>query len=244
MAPVGTKCLIRKMSTCVDLKILRYSLIITACVFLAYINSFNVPFIFDDQINIVENNSIHDFLSVSQVFSPPFGTGIAGRPVINFTLALNYAISGYNPWSYHLFNLLIHLSAALCLMGVVRRTFLSDSLKEKYAEAAKPLAFVSALLWAIHPLNTQAVTYTIQRCESFMGLCFLLTFYFAIRGWQSVAPRQWHLAAILSFFVGIGTKEVIVVVPVLLFIYDLLFFHGDPKNVIKRSPLLYAGKDS
>ena len=225
----------------IDLGVLRYSLVVAACVVIAYANTFHVPFIFDDQINIVENSSIRNFLSIIQVLAPPFGTGVAGRPIVNFTLALNYAISGENPWSYHLLNLMIHLSAALCLFGIVRRSFLSESLQGNYGDAATPLAFSCALIWALHPLQTQAVTYTIQRCESLMGLCFLLTFYFAIRGWQSVAPQRWHLAAILSFLVGIGVKEVIIVAPILLFVYDLLFFHGDPKNAIKRSPLLYAG---
>lgn len=225
----------------IDLGVLRYSLVIAALVIIAYAGTFSVPFIFDDNINIVENRSIRNLSSIFHVLAPPFGTGVAGRPIVNFSLALNYAISGENPWSYHLLNLLIHLSAAFCLFGIVRRSFLSESLKGNYGDVATPLAFSCALLWALHPLQTQAVTYTIQRCESLMGLCFLLTFYFAIRGWKSVAPRQWHLAAILSFLVGIGTKEVMIIAPVLLFVYDILFFHGDPKNAINRSPLLYAG---
>ncbi|MDO8785478.1 MAG: tetratricopeptide repeat protein, partial [Syntrophales bacterium] len=188
-----------------------------------------------------DNCSIRNLSSIFQVFSPPFNTGVAGRPIVNFSLALNYAISGADPWSYHLLNLLIHLSAALCLFGIVRSSFLSDRLKGKYGHAATPLSFACALLWALHPLQTQAVTYVIQRCESLMGLCFLLTFYFAIHGWQSDIPRKWHLAAVLSFLAGIGTKEVIVVAPFLLFVYDLLFFHGDPRNVLRRSPFLYTG---
>ncbi len=221
--------------------VLRYSLVVAAAVVLAYANTFQVPFIFDDQINIVENSSIRDLFSITQVLAPPFGVGVAGRPVVNFTMALNYAISGEDPWSYHLLNLLIHVSAALCLFGIVRRSLSSERLKEIYGDAATPLAFSCALLWALHPLQTQAVTYTIQRCESLMGLCFLLTFYLAIRGWESPIPRQWHLGAILSFLLGIGTKEVMVITPVLLFVYDLLLFHGDPKKAVKRSPLLYAG---
>ena len=229
------------MSTRLERGALKYPLVIAVLTIIAYSNTFHVPFIFDDQINIVENTSIRNLSSLFQVFAPSFKTGIAGRPIVNFSLALNYAISGMDTWSYHLLNLLIHLSAALCLFGIVRRSFLSDRLKGKYGHAATPLAFACALLWALHPLQTQAVTYTIQRCESLMGLCFLLTFYFAIRGWQSVTPRQWHLAAVLSFLAGIGTKEVIVVAPVLLFVYDLLFFHGDPRNVLRCSPLLYTG---
>jgi tetratricopeptide (TPR) repeat protein len=104
-----------------------------------------------------------------------------------------------------------------------------------------PLALACSLLWALHPLQTQSVTYVIQRCESLMGLFFLLTFYCAIRGWQSAAPQRWHLAAVLSFLLGIGTKEVIAAAPVLLFFYHWIFFPGSVGSILRRSLLLYGG---
>lgn len=231
----------KNMSMRFEKGVLPYSLVIAAAVVMVYAGIFYVPFVFDDQVNIVENTSIRSLSSIFQVFAPPFEMGVAGRPVVNFSLALNHGISGEDPWSYHLLNLLIHLSAALCLFGIVRRTLTSDRLKEAYGNGATPLAFACAVIWAIHPVQTQAVTYTIQRCESLMGLFFLLTFYFAIRGWQSATPRPWHLAAVLSFIVGAGAKEVIAVAAVLLFVYDLLFFHDNAKNALRRSLVLYGG---
>lgn len=222
------------------LGVMHYALLIVILVSIAYAGTLRTPFIFDDLPNIVENSSIRT-LSLLRGLVPPFGTGIAGRPFINLTLAVNYAISGGEPWSYHLFNLLIHVSAALCLFGVLRRSFLSDRLRESIRSAATPLAFACALLWALHPLQTQAVTYTIQRCESLMGLCFLLVFYCAIRGWQSATPRQWHLAALLAFVIGIGAKEVIAVAPFLLLAYDHTFLTSGPIKALRRSSLLYAG---
>ncbi|HOG18355.1 MAG TPA: tetratricopeptide repeat protein [Syntrophales bacterium] len=220
---------------------LAYLPLLSLAVVLAYSNTFSAPFIFDDQVNIVENDSIHCLSPLSQVLAPPFGIGIAGRPVVNLSLALNYAVSGLDPWSYHLLNLFVHLAAALCLFGILRRTFLSGALKGRYGNAAAPLAFACSLLWALHPLQTQAVTYVIQRCESLMGLCFLLTFYLAIRGWQSPAPQRWHLAAVLSFLLGIGTKEVIAAAPVLLFFYNWIFFPGGIGTILRRSAPLYGG---
>ncbi|MCK7475874.1 MAG: DUF6056 family protein [Rhodopseudomonas palustris] len=109
------------------------------------------------------------------------------------------------------------------------------------ATSPPPFAFACALLWAIHPLQTESVTYIIQRCESLMGLFFLLTFYCSIRGWQSDSPQPWHLAAILAFLAGVVSKEVIVAAPVLLFFYDLIYFHKNPPKVLRHSPLLYSG---
>ena len=218
-----------------------YPILIAAFTILAYSNTFEAPFIFDDAINIVGNASLLNRSSFWEILTPPEGTGVAGRPVVNLSLAFNYAISADNTWSYHLFNLAVHILAALSLFGVIRRSLLSDRLKVRYGNVSNLFAFACALLWVLHPLQTESVTYIIQRCESLMGLFFLLTFYFSIRGWQSDSPRRWHLAAILSFLMGVGSKEVIVAAPILLFFYDLIFFHENPKNALCHSPLLYSG---
>jgi tetratricopeptide (TPR) repeat protein len=209
--------------------------------FFAYSNSFNGEFIFDDRVCIVENPSIRQLWPIKDVLRAPLGTGIAGRPIINLSLAVNYAISGENVWSYHVFNFLIHVLSALTLFGIIRITLLWKRLPDRYHGVSTELAFSCAILWMVHPLQTQAVTYIIQRCESLMGLAFLLTLYCAIRGWTSENSRFWHLIALVAFFVGTGAKEVIVVAPFLLFLYDWLFVHENTKEALKKSQLLYAG---
>ncbi|MBM3317752.1 MAG: tetratricopeptide repeat protein [Candidatus Eisenbacteria bacterium] len=157
----------------------------------AYAGSLQGPFVFDDIPNIVDNPTIRSLWPPQRVLVPPADSGIASRPIVNLTLALNHALSGTAVWSYHLFNALVHLLAALTLFGVVRRTLLLPRAPERLRADAAPLALAVALLWALHPLQTQAVTYTIQRCESLMGLFFLLVFYCAIRGWSAPSsPRE------------------------------------------------------
>ncbi len=219
----------------------RYAVMIIVATAFVYSNTFQAPFFFDDTVNIVNNPSIRGIPSVLHALTPPDGMGIAGRPLINFTLAVNYRISGLAPWSYHLFNLLIHIGSAIALFGVLRRTFLSDVFPKRLRNQSVAAAFAISLIWALHPLQTQAVTYTIQRCESLMGLFFLLIFYCALRGWQAKRQTAWHLASVLALFAGVGSKEVIVAAPILLFYYDILFVNGSPRMAIKRSPILYAG---
>jgi Flp pilus assembly protein TadD len=219
--------------------------LIALATLIAYSNSLHAPFIFDDVQSILENPTIRGLWPPQRFFELPVSYGIASRPIVNFTLALNYAVSGYAPWSYHLFNVLVHALAALTLFGVVRRTLLLPRLQSLLtgdaARVASPLAFASALLWALHPLQTQAVTYTIQRCESLMGLFFLLVFYGALRGWEPHAPRRWHGLALVAFLLGAGTKEVIAVAPFLLLLYDVLFVHGSVRESYRASRFLYAG---
>ena len=130
-------------------------------------------FVFLDVADIVDNPTIRHLGQLGRVLSPPAAGGltVGGRPVVNLTLALNYAFGGTNVWGYHALNLLIHILAGLALFGVVRRTPPRSTL----------FAFAVALLWTVHPLQTESVTYIIQRAESLMGLFYLLTLYCFIR---------------------------------------------------------------
>jgi hypothetical protein len=132
----------------------------------AYHNSLGGPFVFDDPASIVDNPTIRHLWPLDALFSPPSGgVTVEGRPFLNLTLALNYAIGGTRVGSYHALNLAIHLLAALTLFGLARRTLVLFK-----SGAAVGVAFSIALIWAVHPLQTEAVTYVIQRAESLMGL--------------------------------------------------------------------------
>src|SRR5262249_10339323 len=141
----------------------------------AYLNSLRAPFIFDDRYHIVEN------LRIRQLWPPWEILAHSSRPVVHLSLALNYALGGLDPWGYHAFNIGVHVLAALVLYGSLRATFLSDSLRHRWARVATPLAGMIAAIWLAHPIQTESVTYTIQRGESLMGLFYLLTLYCVIR---------------------------------------------------------------
>src|SRR5690606_26507746 len=106
-----------------------------------------------------------------------------GRPLLNLSLAINHAIGGTAVEGYHAVNLLIHVSAGLLLLGLVRRTLalatVSSFSGHGHARRTAPslLAGAVALLWVVHPLQTESVTYIIQRAESQVGLFYLLTLY-------------------------------------------------------------------
>jgi Flp pilus assembly protein TadD len=208
-----------------------------------YWNSFAGQFVFDDLPTIPGNPSITDLRDLGQVLRPPRNSSTAGRPLVNLTLALNYAIGdATDPWSYHAFNLAVHLLAALVLMGVVRRTLLSPPLRDRFGRAALPLAAAVALLWMLHPLQVQAVTYITQRAESMVSLFYLLTLYCTIRSASSAtAQRVWTIGAILACAAGMVSKEVMVTAPVTVLVYDRLFLAGGWKQALARRRVLYIG---
>lgn len=181
----------------------------------AYANSFGGVFVFDDVPGIVHNPSIQSLWSPAQWFAAPPGSTPSGRPVLNVTLALNYALGGLDVAGYHALNLVAHLVAGLALFGVVRRTLQSPRLRARFGAVATPLAFAVALIWIVHPLNTEAVTYVVQRGESLAALFLLLTLYCAIRGWI------W--AAVLACALGMGSKETMVAAPALVVVWDHVF---------------------
>lgn len=199
--------------------------IIVAAAFAAYANTFHVPFLFDDVSSIVDNPSIRQLWPPGPALSPPadWGFTVSGRPILNYSFALNYAISGVHVWSYHAFNLLVHILAGLLLFGLVRRTLVRPPLADRFGERAGPLALVIAALWTLHPLQTESVTYVAQRAESLMGLFFLLTLYAFVRSLDSFRPGCWRTISFLSCLLGVGTKEITVLAPLLVFLYDRTF---------------------
>jgi tetratricopeptide (TPR) repeat protein len=146
---------------------------------------------------------------------------------LNLSLAIDHAIGGTAIGPYHATNALIHLLAALTLYGIVRRT-----LERWRPQAADFGAFAVALLWAVHPLQTESVTYVIQRAESLMGLFYLLTLYCFLRGWPA--------ASLLACLLGMGTKEVMVSAPLMVLLYDRTFVAGSFRGAWRRRPVYYA----
>jgi tetratricopeptide (TPR) repeat protein len=244
-----------------QVRLLAAGLIVAATV-AAYSNSFTAPFIFDDSSSILDNASVHHLWPIWVPLSPPVGAAtVAGRPLVNLSLAINYALSGPAVWSYHAFNLLIHILAGLTLCGALRRTLEKTgtgavtALGQPTAGSARPAewaAFVAgaaALLWTVHPLQTESVTYTVQRAESLMGLFYLLTLYAFIRGTEAEgtdgnaggrAATVWFGLAWLACLGGMATKEVMVSAPILVLFYDWLFVSGTYREAWRRHGRLHV----
>jgi tetratricopeptide (TPR) repeat protein len=243
---------------------------------MAYHNSFSVPFMLDDPSAIRDNPTIRHLGSA--LFPPPDAT-TGGRPLLNFTFALNYAWGGMDVWGYHALNLLIHTLTGLALFGIVRRTLLRPAISECGRGALTPqaaltrgdgtpptlLALVVAVIWVVHPLQTEAVTYISQRAESLMGLFYLLTLYCFVRSVDETGERQqargerpeketldpkvirplasrlWSLASVFACLLGALSKEIIVTAPVMVFLYDRTFFAGSFREAWRQRWPYYLG---
>jgi Flp pilus assembly protein TadD len=209
-------------------------LLLVAATVAVYLNSFDGVFVLDDQRYIADNPRVHQLW-------PPWPLLVRRRPVVDLSLAANYALGGLDLWGYHAFNLLIHVCAALTLLGVVRKTLLREPLRERFEQASAYLAFLVALIWAVHPLQTQSVTYLIQRAESMMGLFYLLMLYCLLRGMDSARGGLWFAAAIAACALGMGSKAVMVTAPVVALLYDRAFLSPSWRRILRMRWGLYMG---
>jgi len=198
-----------------------HPLLIVALTFVAYHATFTAPFLFDDA-QFVKGSTLHT-LSWAMVQ----GTT---RPLVQLSLALNWAAGGTDVVGYHVVNFAVHVLAALALYGIVRRTLAATRFAPRWRDVAPELALATSLVFALHPLQTESVSYVIQRAESLMGFFYLATLYAVIRG-VGAAPRPWpaaawYAAAITACGLGMLTKPVMVTAPVIVLLYDRVFVAG------------------
>ncbi len=196
----------------------------------AYGRSFTVPFFFDDRPGIIDNASIRHLSDLRHVFwAPPEAGGSAGRPLVNASLAVNYALGGLDVTGYHAFNLAVHLLAGCLLFGVIRRTVearLGDGEQPWTTRRSYWVGFLAALVWTVHPLGSESVVCTIQRNEVMLGAAFLFSLYAFIRGW-------W-VASVVGCLIAIACKEVAAVLPLILLAYDRTFVAGTFRLALRR----------
>lgn len=199
----------------------------------AFGNSLDGRFVFDDVPWIVENEGLR------QLWPPGPAMGDTRRPLLFYSLALNRAAGGLDPTYYHVVNVVIHVLAAAVLYGLVHRTLVSAGVG-RFGASPKLIALATALIWLVHPLQTQSVTYIIQRGESAAGLCYLLTLYAARRAMDGRNVWRWSIASASAFAAGVGFKEVAATAPAAVLLYDAALVSGGLRAALQRHVRLHA----
>lgn len=219
-----------------------FPLLIAAAAGIVYSGSLDHPFLFDDMGSVVHNPQIRS-LDPEVALAPPVETPVGGRPVVNLSFAINYAAGGLDPAGFHLVNILLHIGNALLLFGIVRR--LAHLRLGKKEPARRSLgeggAAAVALLWAVHPLNSEAVNYMTQRTELLMALFFLTTMYASVRAWERSRASLWTTVAVLACAAGMACKETMVTAPVAVLVLDRIFRYGSWAETFRERRLLYGG---
>lgn len=217
------------------------ALVLILAGFAAYRGGFGAPFVFDDLSAVRDNASIRHLwpLSGPLALEPQTGgSGADGRPLVNLSLAVNYALGGLDVGGYRLFNLGVHLCAALALLALVRRTLRLPACGFTEGRALATAAG-AALLWTLHPLQTETLMQVQNRSEILAALCFFLTLYALLRGGTASRPGPWYMLAVLVCLAGMACKEVMVSAPLVALLYDRTFLAGTFREAWRRRGPLY-----
>lgn len=192
---------------------------------LIYGNTLNVPWYFDDTSNIVRNPLIRDLGSAWDKLLAPRGLAM-------FSFALNYHFHGIELPGYHVVNISIHLLTSCFVYLILKRVFTCSTI----------LPLLAATIFLAHPLQTQSVTYVVQRMTSLGGLFFFISMYLYIRGRETLAAGQrftslphlfFYLASLLSGAIAVHTKQNAAVLPICIFLFDY-FFQPESRNCEPR----------
>ena len=216
-----------------------FVIIILFCLGLViYSHTLSSSFHFDDHLSIVSNLKIRNIFNLKAIFNfwPT-------RFITYLSLALNYRLEHLNVFGYHLFNLLVHLASAALVWQLTLLTLSTQALKDDRV-SRKPLliAFFTALIFLTHPIQTQGVTYIIQRATSLATLFYLasLTLYAKARLTEGKKQTQpYYLASLTTAILAMFTKEMTITLPLMILLYEFCFLKGEKKlNLKYLIPLL------
>ena len=185
-------------------------------VILIYADTLTTPFIFDDLNNIRNNPHIRiPALSFENLAWAGFNSPEGRRPVANISFALNYYFNGLNLVGYHVVNILVHLACGIFLYFLAQATLQTPALRWRY-EKFGWIPFFTAFIWLVHPLQTQSVTYLVQRMNSLAAMFYVLSMLLYVKFRMTAGRRaKWMYlgGCILAGILAFGTKEITATLP-------------------------------
>jgi tetratricopeptide (TPR) repeat protein len=208
-----------------------------------YSNTFDASWHFDDIPNILENKTLHlTALSWSNIketfFSMPETPKDLYRPAACLSFALNYYFGKSKVFGYHLVNISIHLIASFFLYLFIYQTLNLPLLRTQYSSNSFFIALLATTLWAVNPIQTQAITYIVQRMASMAGMFYIISMYLYLKGRTSgQTPKKiiFFLLCAISAIIALGSKENAIMIPFSLLLYDFLLIQGASRENMKKN---------
>ena len=218
-------------------------LILSGIIIAIYANTFGSPFVFDDNVNIVFNESIRlQEINWQSIKSMTALNPNKWRFIPNLSFGLNYYAGGFNVFGFHLVNIVIHIATAF-VFYLLSLTTLKLSQEFQGSNKTREIAIAAALLWAVHPLQTNAVTYIVQRMTSMSTLFCMICLYSYARGRlaRNARAKAWlFVAAVLSASMALLSKESSAMLPFMILGYEFFFLH-QPQYRVRHNNRSLAG---
>ncbi len=213
-------------------------------VILIYANTIGSPFIFDSRNNIETNPHIRiSKITLNDLAAAAFKSPLKQRPLSNISFALNYYLHGYNVVGFHVVNILIHISTGFLLYFFVKSTFRTPALRSRYGDYLW-ISFFTTAVWMVHPLQTQSVSYIVQRMNSLCAMFYVLSILFYARFRLSGQQKnKWRLLSgcILAGVLALASKQIAATLPVFIIAYEWYFFRDLELKWLKNQIPLLTG---
>ncbi len=192
---------------------------IAAASVLVYLPSRRAPFFFDDIAHIVHNTDIRDIKNISDKLwrAETYQSRIYPyRPLVYISFAANYKLSGLNPAAYRAVNIAIHTLVCILIFILTRKIWICA-----FGNSSTLYPLLTALIYCLHPLQTEAVTYIVHREDSMCMLFYLLSVLTFI--WGAEKHAFFYVISLLSFTLAALCKEMAVMLPFTLLLFDYIF---------------------
>jgi tetratricopeptide (TPR) repeat protein len=230
----------------------RIALWLLVFIVLVYSSSLDAAWHLDDYANILQDTSIHieelnpASIADSLASPSPHGRGlISSRPLPRLSFALNWFWHQSDVAGYHWVNIGIHFVTAMLLYGTILSLFQASPPLQGYdAGNQQFIALLSTVLWAVNPVQTQAVTYIVQRMAVMAAMFSILALFAYVKGRIAQEPSKrwlWWASAILAFAAAMMCKENAVLVPLSVTLLEVVFFQDIARPEIRRRWLLIVG---
>jgi tetratricopeptide (TPR) repeat protein len=212
--------------------------------FLIYSNTFHSPFIFDDIHNIRDNPHIRlSKLTIERITKAGLESPTANRPAANVSFALNYYLHQYDLFGYHLVNILIHVTTGILLYFFLKITLKMPSLHSRFANH-KWIPLFTATIWLACPVQTQSITYIVQRMNSMSALFYLLSLLlYASARLAEGRKERWvlYVGCGIAGMISLASKEIALTIPLFIFLYEWYFLQDLSGVWLKRHLFLFVG---
>ena len=218
-------------------------LLLSVLVFCAYSNTFEASWHMDDYPNIVDNAKLHpsDLKPQSlyrSFFASPQRPDKLYRPAACLTLALNWYWGADDVSGYHLVNIVVHLLTAIFLFITTLKLFDSPNLKGKHQQSAYYISLLATLFWVLNPIQSQAVTYIVQRMAAMAAMFYILSIYFYVRARTSdvFLNQLWsYLGCGFSFVLALASKQNTATLPLAFILLEFIFFQDLSRSRTRKA---------
>ncbi len=227
---------------------------ISICIVIIYSNTFNASWHFDDIGNIVENPKLHISDIYPDSLNKTLRASIDGgyynsqnfyRPVAMFSFALNWYFGGKKVFGYHLVNIMIHIAAAFFLFLTIYHLLETPNIIRIRADSNRhSIALMASLIWAVHPIQIQGVTYIVQRMASMAAMFYIMAMWFYLKARLTCNLRFrliFYPFFLLSGVLAVGCKENAALLPLSIILLEIIFFHKFDQIKNRRKWLLVLG---